>query len=153
MDVILSSILQNKILMISLLAWAIAQILKTMISYWILKEFSLERLLGAGGMPSSHSALVISLVTSVGLMEGLTSTYFAISTIFAGIVMYDATGVRQAAGKHAKAINQIVRQLRYEHKIDDISLKELLGHTPIEVIAGALLGFLVAYIYCQLILV
>lgn len=135
--------------MVSLLAWAIAQVLKALISYWILKEFNIERLIGAGGMPSSHSALVVSLVTAVGFTEGFDSTYFAIATVFAGIVMYDATGVRQAAGKHAKVINQLVRQLRYEHKIGDISLKELLGHTPLEVIAGALLGFFVAYIYCM----
>lgn len=141
--------MQNKILIISLTAWAIAQVLKALISYFVLKEFNIERLLGAGGMPSSHSALVVSLVTAIGFTEGFESTYFAISTAFAGIVMYDATGVRQAAGKHAMVINRLVKQLRYQHKIDDIILKELLGHTPVEVIAGALLGFIVACISCQ----
>lgn len=138
--------------MVPLLAWAVAQVLKALVSYWILREFSLERLLGAGGMPSSHSALVVGLVTSVGLTEGFSSSYFAIAAIFSGIVMYDATGVRQAAGKQAKVINRLVRQLRYEHTVGDISLKEFLGHTPLEVVAGALLGFLVAYTYFLLVL-
>lgn len=149
MGEMLVSVMQNKILTAALLAWGSAQVLKVLISYVVLKEFNLERLLGAGGMPSAHSALVISLVTAVGLTEGVSSVFFAVAAVFAGIVMYDATGVRQAAGKHAKAINQIVRQLRYEHRVDDISLKELLGHTPLEVIAGALLGFIVAYIFCN----
>lgn len=143
-----SSIGSNPILMTAVVAWTMAQALKTIISYCILKEFNLERLIGAGGMPSSHSALVTSLTTAVGIVHGATSTYFALAAVFAGIVMYDATGVRQAAGKHARAINQIVRQLRYEHTIDDVSLKELLGHTPLEVIAGALLGFIVACLCC-----
>lgn len=149
MGEMLVSVMQNKVLTAALLAWGSAQVLKVLISYVVLKEFNLERLLGAGGMPSAHSALVISLVTAVGLTEGVSSVFFAVAAVFAGIVMYDATGVRQAAGKHAKAINQIVRQLRYEHRVDDISLKELLGHTPLEVIAGALLGFIVAYIFCN----
>lgn len=144
-----SSIGDNRILMTAISAWALAQILKAVISYFILKEFSVERLIGAGGMPSSHSALVVSLATAVGIIDGTASPFFAISVVFAGIVMYDATGVRQAAGNHARVINQIVRQLRYEHTLDDVSLKELLGHTPVEVIAGAVLGFIVAFVFCQ----
>lgn len=142
--------MQNQIFWVALLSWTIAQVLKTIISYLTLGELNLERLLGSGGMPSSHSALVVSLVTGVGMTDGFASNSFAIAAIFAGIVMYDAAGVRQAAGKHARAINQIVQQLRYEHKFADNSLKELLGHTPLEVFAGALLGFVVAYCYCKL---
>lgn len=149
MNSFLAAIVDNKILMVSMIAWVLAQLLKMLVYYCILKEFSIERMFGAGGMPSSHSALVVSLSTAIGMIEGVESTNFAIAVVFAGVVMYDATGVRQAAGKHAKAINQIVKQLSSKNTFDDISLKELLGHTPIEVIVGALLGFFVAYIFTK----
>ena len=103
----------------------------------------------SGGMPSSHTALVVGLATAVGKKAGVNSELFAIVVVFTLVVMYDATGVRQAAGKHAKAINRIVRQLRVEHTIDDISLKELLGHTQLEVIAGAVLGFVVGCFFVK----
>ncbi|MBP2633509.1 MAG: Divergent family protein [Firmicutes bacterium] len=149
MNSFLTAIVDNKILMVSMIAWALAQLLKMLVYYCILKEFSIERMFGAGGMPSSHSALVVSLSTAIGMVEGVESTNFAIAVVLAGVVMYDATGVRQAAGKHAKAINRIVKQLSSKNTFDDISLKELLGHTPIEVIVGALLGFFVAYIFTK----
>lgn len=149
MNSFLTSVVDNKILMVSMIAWALAQLLKMLVYYCILKEFSVERMFGAGGMPSSHSALVVSLSTAIGMVEGVESTNFAIAVVLAGVVMYDATGVRQAAGKHAKAINRIVKQLSSKNTFDDISLKELLGHTPIEVIVGALLGFFVAYIFTK----
>ena len=149
MNSFLTAIVDNKILMVSMIAWALAQLLKMLVYYCILKEFSIERMFGAGGMPSSHSALVVSLSTAIGMVEGVESTNFAIAVVLAGVVMYDATGVRQAAGKHAKAINRIVKQLSSKNTFDDISLKELLGHTPIEVIAGALLGVIVAYIFTK----
>jgi acid phosphatase family membrane protein YuiD len=144
-----TAIADNKILMVAIAAWVLAQVLKTIIYYCLLKEVTIERMFGAGGMPSSHSALVVSLSTAIGMIEGVESTNFAISVVFAVVVMYDATGVRQAAGKHAKAINRIAKQLSSKNTFDDISLKELLGHTPIEVIAGALLGFFVAYIFTK----
>lgn len=149
MNSFLTAVVDNKILMVSMIAWILAQLLKMLVYYCILKEFSIERMFGAGGMPSSHSALVVSLSTAIGMVEGVESTNFAIAVVLAGVVMYDATGVRQAAGKHAKAINRIVKQLSSKHTFDDISLKELLGHTPIEVIVGALLGFFVAYIFTK----
>ena len=149
MNSFLTAVVDNKILMVAMIAWVLAQLLKMLVYYCILKEFSVERMFGAGGMPSSHSALVVSLSTAIGMVEGVESTNFAIAVVLAGVVMYDATGVRQAAGKHAKAINRIVKQLSSKSTFDDISLKELLGHTPIEVIVGALLGFLVAYIFTK----
>lgn len=149
MNSFLTAVADNKILMVSITAWALAQLLKILVYYCILKEFSVERMFGAGGMPSSHSALVVSLSTAIGMVEGVESTNFAIAVVLAGVVMYDAIGVRQAAGKHAKAINRIVKQLSSKNTFDDISLKELLGHTPIEVIVGALLGFFVAYIFTK----
>ena len=106
-----------------------------------------ERLVGAGGMPSSHTALVVSLAAGIALREGLDSDLFAVAVVLAGIVMYDAAGVRRAAGKQAKVINKLVREMRVEHKVRDTRLKELLGHTPLEVLGGAVHGILVAYAF------
>lgn len=133
------------ILTTALTAWLSAQILKTFTSYWKHGTVNLKRLVGAGGMPSSHTALIVSLAWAVGLHDGFSSSLFAVAIVLAGIVMYDATGVRRAAGKQAKVINKLVRQLRVEHTVRDITLKELLGHSPIEVFAGALLGIIMAY--------
>lgn len=136
---------QNMILATAFTAWLSAQILKTITSYLKYGTLKFERLVGAGGMPSSHTALVVSLAWAVGLHDGFDSSLFAVSVVLAGIVMYDAAGVRRAAGKQAKVINKLVRQLRVEHTVHDITLKELLGHSPIEVFAGALLGIAIAY--------
>lgn len=136
---------QNMILATAFTAWLSAQILKTITSYLKHGTLKFERLVGAGGMPSSHTALVVSLAWAVGLHDGFDSSLFAVSVVLAGIVMYDAAGVRRAAGKQAKVINKLVRQLRVEHTVHDITLKELLGHSPIEVFAGAALGIAIAY--------
>ncbi|GBG55026.1 acid phosphatase [Sporomusaceae bacterium FL31] len=144
---------QNVVFMSAITAWFLAQILKTLTSYWKHGEFNLERLVGAGGMPSSHTALVVGLASAVGLHEGLQSSLFGVAVVLASIVMYDAAGVRRAAGKQAKVINKLVRQLRVEHTLHDIRLKELLGHTPLEVMAGALLGFAVAYVFNKLMII
>ena len=136
---------QNIILATAFTAWLSAQILKTITSYLKHGTVDFTRLVGAGGMPSSHTALVVSLAWAVGLQDGFGSALFAVTLVLAGIVMYDAAGVRRAAGKQAKVINKLVRQLRVEHTVRDITLKELLGHSPIEVFAGAILGIAVAY--------
>lgn len=141
----ITSVGQNIILATALTAWLCAQILKTLTSYWKHGTLNFERLVGAGGMPSSHTALVVSLAWAVGLHDGFDSALFAVAFVLAGIVMYDAAGVRRAAGKQAKVINKLVRQLRVEHTVHDITLKELLGHSPIEVFAGAILGIAIAY--------
>ncbi len=104
------------------------------------RDFDLRVLARSGGMPSSHSAMVSSLATAVGYRRGLQSDLFAVSVVFAVIVMYDASGVRQAAGKQAKVLNQIVRELFSVQPVGEEELKELLGHTPVEVIVGALVG-------------
>lgn len=136
---------KNIVLMTALIAWFAAQTLKTMTAYWKHREFRAERLVGAGGMPSSHTSLVVSLASAVGFHDGWDSALFAVAAVLAGIVMYDAAGVRRAAGKQAKVINKLVQEMRVEHKVKDTRLKELLGHTPLEVLAGAVLGFLMAY--------
>ncbi|SDF09799.1 divergent PAP2 family protein [Sporolituus thermophilus] len=141
----LGAIGQNVILMSALTAWFTAQVLKTITSFWKQKAFNLERLVGAGGMPSSHTSLVVALASAVAFHDGLRSPLFAVAAVLAAIVMYDAAGVRRAAGKQAKVLNKLVMELRVHHTIRDTRLKELLGHTPLEVLAGAVLGFVIAY--------
>lgn len=146
---LITAVGKNVVLMSALTAWCIAQILKTMTSYWKHRRFRAERLVGAGGMPSSHTSLVVGLASAVGFHDGLSSSLFAVSAVLAGIVMYDAAGVRRAAGKQAKVINKLVEEMRVEHTIKETRLKELLGHTPLEVLAGALLGFIVANLFSR----
>lgn len=140
---------KNVVLMTALVAWFTAQVLKTITSYWKHRQFRAERLVGAGGMPSSHTSLVVGLASAVGFHDGVSSPLFAVSAVLAGIVMYDAAGVRRAAGKQAKVINKLVQEMRVEHRIKETRLKELLGHTPLEVLAGALLGFSMAWLFSR----
>ncbi|MBP2653012.1 MAG: divergent family protein [Firmicutes bacterium] len=140
---------KNIVLMTAVTAWFTAQVLKSITSYWRHREFRAERLTGAGGMPSSHTSLVVGLASAVAFKSGFDSSLFAVAVVLAGIVMYDAAGVRRAAGKQAKVINKLVQELRVEHRVKDTRLKELLGHTPLEVLAGALLGFFMAYAFDQ----
>jgi uncharacterized protein len=107
-------------------------------------------LVRSGGMPSSHTAMISSLATAVGYRQGLHSTSFAISVVLAIVVMYDASGVRQAAGKQAKVLNQIVRELFSGQPVSEEELKELLGHTPFEVFVGALVGIAYTLIWLEL---
>lgn len=141
---ILEQILKNRILWSSLLAWFLAQFLKVALTVISTKKLDLTRFVGSGGMPSSHSALVVSMATSIGYVEGFHTSVFALSVAVAGVVMYDAAGVRRAAGKQAAVLNEIVAELQAHRGINEEKLKELLGHTPIEVIAGAILGILIA---------
>lgn len=118
---------------------------------WILRrDFDLRVLARSGGMPSSHSAMVTSLVSAVGHRSGTHSDVFALSVIFAMIVMYDATGVRQAAGKQAKVLNQIIRELFTGQPVSDVELKELIGHTFVEVFVGALIGIGYTFLWFSL---
>jgi len=127
------------------LAAIAAQVIKCLIFLIIKKPVTFRTLVQTGGMPSSHSALVACLATGVGLIDGFSSTTFAIASGFAAVVMYDAAGLRQAAGRMAGILNKMTEDL-YKHRSDYVParLRELLGHTPYEVIAGALLGALTA---------
>ena len=143
----------NYILTVSLFAWTVAQLLKTVINTVLCGRFQAERLWGAGGMPSSHSAVTCSVLLTSYLIYGFSSPIFAMAFVLALIVMYDATGVRWAAGLHAKAINYIVEYLGDENAKDKDQLKEMipklnesLGHRMIEVVCGALLGFVISLI-------
>ena len=134
---------QNYILWTALLCWTVAQALKVL--FYVIKNrrFSFERVIGAGGMPSSHSATVCGLTTAVARNCGLDSPLFAIAVILACVVMYDATGVRRAAGEQAKVLNRLMED---QHADPQTALKEFLGHTPLEVFAGAALGILIAFL-------
>lgn len=150
---ILIEILQNRIFMTSASAWAIAQIIKTFIDFGINGKVNLERLVGSGGMPSCHSATVCSLATISFLTYGASSFEFAVTTMLAIIVMYDARGVRRETGTQAVVINEIMEYLsnplddRYnDPEFSQEKLKELIGHTPLQVACGAILGIVVAII-------
>jgi uncharacterized protein len=135
------TILNNQILVVSVLACLIAQGLKFFIELVRHGKVSLRFLVTTGGMPSAHSALVGALATGIGLTKGWSSPEFAIASLFAVIVMYDAAGVRQAAGKQARILNQIVDEFFQDGKqFDEERLKELLGHTPFQVLVGLALG-------------
>lgn len=142
-----TQLLYNNILWVSLLAWFVAQLLKVILTFIFNRKFDIRRFIGAGGMPSSHSALVVSLATSVGRFEGYDSPMFALALTFSLIVMYDAAGVRRAAGKQAAVLNEILEQIHTSRSVSEEKLKELLGHTLIEVIAGAVLGFLISRLF------
>ena len=135
----------NPYLITALSAWFFAQVIKTILYAGMNGGLSLERLFGDGGMPSGHSATVTSLAVFCGLMHGTGSHEFAVSAILAIIVCHDAMGVRQETGKLAILINElveIVEKLKIEHRLPTIELKEFVGHTPLQVAAGILLGFL-----------
>jgi len=141
---VLIEIFKNPALLPAFVAWFIAQTLKVILTFIFYKRIDYSRFVGSGGMPSSHSAFVTGVATSVGMIHGWSSTLFAISLSFAFIVMYDAAGVRRAAGKQAAVLNDIIEEIQAHRGITEEKLKELIGHTPVEVIAGAVLGIIVA---------
>lgn len=142
-----SEIINNHALLAAVLAWFVAQLLKVMLVLLKERRWDVSRMIGSGGMPSSHSALVVALAVTIGKTLGFQSTEFAIATALALVVMYDAANVRRAAGKQAELLNKIVEDLYRGKHIDGERLKELLGHTPIEVAAGALLGIVVGWYF------
>ena len=135
---------ENRILLASFIAWAIAQLTKTVYELIRYRELRLSRLVSAGGMPSSHSALVMSLATATGRIAGFESAVFAISLVLAVIVMYDAAGVRRAVSVQARILNQMIDEAFQGKPFAEKRLRELIGHTPIQVIVGGLLGIGVA---------
>jgi hypothetical protein len=142
-----SDILNNHVLIVALIACLTAQGLKAIIELVRNRKLNLQVMVGTGGMPSAHSALVTALACGVGQTLGWASPMFAATLVFAIIVMYDAAGVRQAAGKQAKVLNQIIDELFQEKpEISEARLKELLGHTPFQVIAGSILGVMISWL-------
>lgn len=142
----LKELIQNRILLAAIIGWLVAQALKTLIYMGFTKEFVAERLVGSGGMPSSHSSTVCALATATGIHYGGGSFEFAIAAIFAIVVMYDAIGVRRETGNQAKVLNEMIElftNMGSNMKAQD-KLKEFVGHTPLQVLMGGILGFIIA---------
>jgi acid phosphatase family membrane protein YuiD len=144
MKEIFLQIAQNKIFMTTLSAWVIAQALKVSLGVIREKKFDFRWLVGTGGMPSAHAAGAGCLATAIGFEYGFNSVHFALAASFAIVVMFDAQGVRRAAGRQARVLNKITEDIYWKGRINDVRLRELLGHTPVEVIAGFLLGVAIA---------
>ena len=134
------SVLDNRILVAAFLAWALAQISKIFYELICQRKLLISRLVSSGGMPSSHSALVTSLATATARLEGVTSPLFAVTVVLASIVMYDAAGVRRAVSIQARILNQMIEEAFQGSPMAEKRLRELIGHTPVQVFVGALLG-------------
>jgi len=146
-DLKLLALLQNQALIATLVAWGLAQILKMPVHYLRERGWDWSLLLRAGGMPSSHSALVAAIAHSVGLLKGFGSPEFALAVALAMIVIYDATGIRRQAGRHAQIINAIVRDILEGHPDrSQEKLREVLGHSPLEATTGLVLGVVIAHL-------
>lgn len=137
----------NKYVILPILTWFFIQLFKLLYDLVTTKQFNFKRILGAGGMPSSHSAVVVSLATLIGKDFGVDNPIFAIALLFAFVVMYDAAGVRRAAGKQARLLNKIVQTPGLTGLEVQEKLVEVLGHTPIQVFVGALIGLTVGLIF------
>jgi len=139
-------ILRNKIFMTTISSWIIAQTIKVSAGVIREKRFDFRWLVGTGGMPSAHVSGASCLATAVGLAYGFNSALFALAGSFAIVVMFDAQGVRRATGRQARILNKITEDIYWQGKINESRLRELIGHTPIEVIAGFLLGIVIAFV-------
>ena len=144
MDNSVFSIFQNKVFLATLIAWVSAQTIKIAINSIKEKRFNFRWLASTGGMPSAHSAGVMSLATAVGIQEGFYSTVFIATLIFALVIAFDAQGVRRATGQQAEILNKILEDIYWRRKIQEDRLKELIGHTPFEVLVGSVIGIVIA---------
>ncbi len=142
-------VITNKVLVIPVSAWVISQLLKVFVLLAREKRFDLWFLLRSGGMPSSHTALVCALATAAAMTQGFNSVAFAITVILAMVVMYDAAGVRQAVSRQSAILDRIVKELLAKRPRDEVErdLREFIGHTPFQVIAGASLGIFIAWLW------
>ena len=143
----LDDLLQNYMLVSAVVSWFLAQVIKTALDAYLNHGISWERLTGSGGMPSSHTSTVVALTTAAALQYGLQSPAFAVSFILASVVMYDATGVRMETGKQAVRLNKILEDNPFNWKPEEfqMKLKEYVGHTPLQVLMGAILGIATAF--------
>lgn len=140
------SIFQNHALIGALLAWGIANVIKVPIEFMQTHRWNWALIVQMGGMPSSHTALVVGVTHGIGLSAGFNSPVFALAFAFSMIIIYDATGIRRQAGKHAELINAMINDLAAGHPLKEEQLREVLGHSPMEVLGGLVLGILVAQI-------
>ena len=140
-------IVQNRTFLVTVAVWILAQITKVILGVFKEKKFNFRWLIGTGGMPSSHAAGASALATSLGLEYGFNSPLFAVAAVFAVVTMFDAQGVRRATGYQASILNKMMDDIYWKGQIEEQRLKELVGHTPIEVMAGFAFG-----VFCALIL-
>lgn len=146
----LMQFLHNSVLFTAILAWFTAQVLKVIFVFLCDRKINFKRFVGSGGMPSSHSSFIVALAVATGIVSGFDSVSFAIALCVALVVMYDAAGVRRAAGQQASILNKLVDEWNTDDSaMREKRLKELLGHTPLEVLAGAVLGVMIA-VMCHL---
>lgn len=144
---IFGDVLRNHVLMVTLLAWAIAQTLKVALGVLRTKKFDFRWFIGTGGMPSAHAAGSSALAVVIGLDYGFDTAFFALAAVFAIVTMFDAQGVRRSTGKQAALLNKVLDDIYWKGKIEEARLKELIGHTPIEVVMGSIIGILLAVIF------
>jgi hypothetical protein len=144
-----SELINNNVLIAPLLCWAVAQLCKVILFLFKKRKLDLRYLVGAGGMPSSHSALVAGLATAVALVEGVGSVAFGISVVLAFIVMYDAATVRHSVGQQAAVLNRVMKDLQERRPVKELGreLKELIGHSPLQVFVGGCLGVAIAWLW------
>lgn len=143
----MNEIITNKFLYVPIIVWACIQAFKVLTELVVTKKFNFKRLMGAGGMPSSHSAVVTCLATLIGKENGFSTPIFALACIFAVVVMYDAAGIRRAAGKQASLLNKIISTPTLSSVEFQEKLVEVLGHTPLQVFVGAVIGIVVGLIF------
>ncbi|MCK5580081.1 MAG: divergent PAP2 family protein [Candidatus Omnitrophica bacterium] len=141
------AIFNNEILMITVSVWAVAQSIKVVFGIIREKRFNFRWFIGTGGMPSSHAAGAAALATSCGLQTGFDSLLFALAAVFALVTMFDAQGVRRSTGKQAEVLNKIMDDMYWKGTVEESRLKELIGHTPLQVLVGAILGCFLAIIF------
>jgi len=146
----LKQIVHNKVLIVTLSVWAVAQCVKVLRGALREKRFDFRWFIGTGGMPSSHAAGATALAVTCGLEYGFDSAAFALAVVFAMVTMFDAQGVRRATGQQAGILNKIMNDIYWRGKIEADHLKELIGHTPIQVFIGSLMGFILAIVFYRM---
>lgn len=144
------TVFNNKILVITLSVWAIAQCIKVLVGIVVEKRFNFRWFIGTGGMPSSHAAGATALATTSGMHAGFDSLIFALAAVFALVTMFDAQGVRRSTGQQAEILNKILEDIYWKGKLEAERLKELIGHTPIQVLTGAVIGCLLSVLFYRL---
>lgn len=143
----LTGLFENHVLLTTILAWALAQLVKPPLYFFINRAWSWAPLFSPGGMPSSHSALMVSATTAIGLYHGFETPLFGLAAAATVVVLYDAAGVRRQAGIQAQKINVMINELLQGHPISEKQLREVLGHTPLEVLGGVIWGILISVAY------
>lgn len=147
LETLIIKLLANHTLIVAVLAWVTAQLIKFLSRLIIHHELDFTKLTGPGGMPSAHAAMVSAMAVSIGRKSGWAAGEFGIAVVLALVVMYDATGIRQAVGKQAQVLNTLVNEMPRSRKNISAGLKEILGHTPFEVMAGSILGLILAFVF------